>query len=454
MKNSLVEILIFLFSLILSLFLTNEAIADTQVGDIAFTNCKVSDVSGKIKIKAECATLSVPENYDDANGTKIDLHIARFKAKNDKNRPDATTLLAGGPGQAAIETFAPYMRLLKDINRDQDVYLIDQRGTGKSNQMQCSFEDAGLEETLEFDPVIAKKFTEKCLADVPGDARFYTTSVAMKDLDVVRNALGIEQWNLYGGSYGTRTAQHYLKQYPNHVRTVILDAVVPVGKPLGPEIALEGQRALDAMLARCAEDKDCNTAFPNLTNEVTTLIADLKENPRTVQIENLASGLARQSINSTRSMVNAMSIGMSNSVMCTEDAPQFDNVILDQSEVERSFMGTDFLAGLKIACSIWPKGPIDDGFHDPIVSDKPILLLSGDKDPITPPSYAEETMQQMTNSKHIVIKGQGHIQMLTGCMPKIAAKFINAASFEDIDTSCMDKVKPEPFFIDFNGPTP
>ena len=364
--------------------------------------------------------------------------------------------------------------------------------------MQCDFEDEEFEDSMEFDPVIAKEFTQKCLNQLPGDARFYTTSVAMKDLDVVRNALGFEQWNLYGGSYGTRTAQHYLKQYPEHVRSVILDAVVPVGKPLGPEIALEGQRALDAMLERCANDNDCNTAFPNLTNEVNNLISELKEAPRKVKIENLASGkleeftfsagsltgavrlglysprsvsilptllheaaanqhygpLARQSINMTRSLFNAMSIGMSNSVMCTEDAPYFSKITVDQTEIERSFMGTDLLKGLEVACSIWPKGPIDDGFHDPVISDKPILLLSGTKDPITPPSYAEETMQQMSNSKHIVIEGQGHIQMHVGCMPKIIAKFIDAASFEDIDTSCMDKIKPEPFFIDFNGPTP
>ena len=498
MKNTLLKVLLFLLSLILSALYNPTAHADSVVGEIEFTNCKVSDLTGKLQVKAECATLSVPENYEDPDGKNIDLHIARFKAKNDKNRTDATTLLAGGPGQAAIETFAPYIRILNDINSSQDIYLVDQRGTGKSNQMQCDFDDDEFEETMEFDPVITKEFTQKCLDQLPGDARFYTTSVAMKDLDMVRAALGIEQWNLYGGSYGTRTAQHYLKQYPDHVRTVILDAVVPVGKPLGPEIALEGQRALDAMLARCSADTDCNTAFPNLSNEVSTLIADLKENPRTVQIENIASGkleeftftdttltggvrlalysprslsilptllheaaannhygpLARQAINMTRSMVNAMSIGMSNSVMCTEDAPQFATVQLDQTALERSFMGSDFLEGLKVACSIWPKGPLDEGFHDPVISDKPILLLSGDKDPITPPSYAEETMQQMTNSKHIVVEGQGHIQMGTGCMPTILAKFIDAASFADIDTSCMDKVKPEPFFIDFNGPTP
>ncbi|MBT8142436.1 MAG: alpha/beta hydrolase [Gammaproteobacteria bacterium] len=476
--------------------LTHNNFADSVVGDIEFTNCKVSDPTGKLQVTAECAVFSVPENYAQADAKKIDLHIARFKAKNEKDRESATTLLAGGPGQGAIESFVPNMLRLKKINTNQDIYLIDQRGTGKSNRMQCDTDN--FDTTVEYDPEIVKEYTSKCLAGLPGDPRYYTTSVAMRDLDEIRKALGLEQWNLYGGSYGTRTAQHYLKQYPNRVRSVILDGLVSPDRPLGPEIALESQRALDDLLKRCSNDTDCSNAFPELEKNVRDLIDELKQESRQVTIENMVTGkkedllftsahlaggirmalyspitmsilpnllyeaavnqhygpLARQSINQTRQIADLMSMGMHNSVLCTEDADKFDDVQIDMSKLENSYLGKDFFDAMKLTCDIWPRGEIDEGFHELVTTDKPVLLLSGSVDPVTPPAYAEQAMQNMRNSNHIVLEGQGHIQMAVGCMPTILAKFIEQASFEEIETECLNKVKPEPFFIDFNGPTP
>jgi hypothetical protein len=149
-----------------------------------------------------------------------------------------------------------------------------------------------------------------------------------------------------------------------------------------------------------------------------------------------------------------MAIGMSNSVMCTEDAPYFDQVNIDRNELAKTYMGEEFLQSLEISCGLWPKGVMDADFKALVETDKPVLLLSGTEDPITPPAYAEHAMQKMSNSKHIIVEGQGHIQMGTGCMPTIIAKFVEAASFEGIETECMKKIKPEPFFIDFNGPKP
>jgi len=338
----------------------------------------------------------------------------------------------------------------------------------------------------------------ECIEEFSGDASQYTTSVAMRDLDLVREKLGLKQWNLYGGSYGTRTAQHYTKQYPEYVRTVILDGLVSPDRPLGPEISTESQKSLDELLERCANDEACNEAFPDLTAKTNQLIADLKASPHTVNIENLASGqleefefglphlaggirmalyspammsilpnliysaaandhyapIARQSINSMRSLIQAMNMGMHNSVICTEDAPVMDKVVLDTELLARSYMGEDFENFIEATCSVWPAGPIDDGFHDLVATDLPVLLLSGGQDPVTPPEYADQAMQKMTNSKHIVIEGQGHIQAMTGCVPTIMAKFIETKNFDEFKMECLDKIQPEPFFIDFNGPKP
>lgn len=488
---------LFLITTLFSIsFATQTTLADSTIGSIEFTNCKVADSSGEQSYKAECAHFEVPEDYANPEGKKITLYIARFKANNDKDRNDAMTLLAGGPGQGAVESFAPYIRTLNKINADQDIYLIDQRGTGQSNQMQCQENENII--GGDFDEAEIIQFTKDCLDQLPGDARFYTTSVAMMDLDKVRRALRLEQWNLYGGSYGTRTALHYLRQYPDNTRSVIIDAVIPPTKALGPEIALESQRALEALLTRCADDKDCHTAFPNLSEEVNTLIADLKAEPRTVTIENIASGklevmdfshahlavgirlalyspytvstlptmlheaavndhygpIARQSISMIRNMGDMMSIGMHNAVVCTEDAPFFAGENIDRGALEASYMGTETLDTLTAVCSVWPKGPMDEGFKTPLISDKPVLVLSGTADPITPPAYGELAAQSLNNSLHIIVKGQGHTQLGTGCMPTILAKFVEAASVVGLETACLDKLKPDPFFIDFNGPTP
>lgn len=471
-------------------------LADSTIGEIKFTKCKIDVTSSRRSYKSECANFSVPEDYANPDGKKIELRIARFKAKNEKERGDAMTLLAGGPGQGAIETFVPYISALNKINANQDIYLIDQRGTGQSNQMQCP---QNLEiQNEEFDEALFLELTQKCLDQLPGDPRFYTTSVAMIDLDKVRAALGLEQWNIYGGSYGTRTALHYLRQYPEHTRSVIIDAVAPTTMPLGPDIPFQSQRALDDLLSRCANEESCNTAFPDLTDEVNTLINSLKQQAKAVTIENIASGkleeiqfthnhlvaavrmglyspmtvailpamlheaaanehyapLARQSINTIRNMSDAMSIGMHNSVMCTEDVPFFASENIDKIKLDATYMGSDIVEMLATMCELWPTGPIDEGFRTPLVSDKPVLLISGTADPITPPEYAELVAQSLSNSKHIVLNGLGHTQLGSGCMPTVMAKFIEAASVNELRTECLDKLKPDPFFIDFNGPKP
>ena len=145
---------------------------------------------------------------------------------------------------------------------------------------------------------------------------------------------------------------------------------------------------------------------------------------------------------------------MHNSVMCTEDVPFYASESFDKTKLDATYMGADIVEMIGTMCELWPTGPIDEGFKTQLVSDKPVLLISGTADPITPPAYAELVAQSLSNSKHIVLEGLGHIQLGSGCMPTVMAKFIEAASVNELQTECLDKLKPDPFYIDFNGPTP
>lgn len=145
-------------------------------------------------------------------------------------------------------------------------------------------------------------------------------------------------------------------------------------------------------------------------------------------------------------------MGMHNSVICTEDFDFYP----DQSSAQRlpteSFMGDVLLEYTRALCEVWPKGEIDKNFKDPVLSNKPVLLVSGERDPITPPVYADNVLKNLTNARHVVLAGQAHNVSPIGCAPTLIAKFIDELEPANIDASCLDRIRAAPFFVDFNGP--
>ena len=141
--------------------------------------------------------------------------------------------------------------MLAKVREHRDLVFVDQRGTGKSNPLNCQLVDPADPQSYlgSFYPLEA---TKKCRAELEtrADLTLYTTNIAMDDVEDVRAALGYDQINLYGGSYGTRVAQHYLRKYPMRVRTVILDGVVAPAQILGPDTAIDAENALQAVFAR------------------------------------------------------------------------------------------------------------------------------------------------------------------------------------------------------------
>lgn len=254
---------------------------------IALEPCHLSAPGLASRLSAKCGTLSVPEDRAANSGRQIDLRIAVLPAISRTPDPDPLVFITGGPGQAATQDYVQFSPLFQRINEKRDIVLVDQRGTGGSHPLSCSPAD----ETPTTDPDMAlRTWIESCLKQLDGEPRFYTTQAAVDDLDQVRQVLGYERLNLYGLSYGTRVAPTFLRSYPDHVRAVILDGVVPQDQALGLTMASDAQHALDAIFARCAADAACQTAFPTIAADWAGLLARVEREPASLTVSHPTTG--------------------------------------------------------------------------------------------------------------------------------------------------------------------
>lgn len=479
---------------LLSLLLLTAA-ASPAASALELSDCRISAGPGFPGIKARCGTFMRPLNPDNPDSGQIELRVAVVPALDLEPEADPLVPLAGGPGASAIQFYSGYYTAFELVRRDRDILLLDQRGTGDSSRLDCPIDDDIVDGQYSDEQTLA--FTTACLEQLPHDPRYFTTSVAVTDLEALRLALGYPALNLLGTSYGTRVAQHFARRYPKSTRTIILDGVVPPQLPLGPEIATEAQRALDSILTRCAKDAACSERFPEIDLDFASLRARLDDTPVQVELADPVTGrpttldfghnelaaairllayqpqsmaivplviheatrenfvpLAAQFQLTASSLADALALGMHNSVMCSEDLPFVDHETIDFTVLDDTYIGALQFEALETICSIWPRGPVDDGFAEPLVTDIPVLLLSGDADPITPPRYADLAAIELSNARHLINAGQGHGQIAAGCMPKIIAEFVSAADPATLDAQCMERAFIMPFFLDFSGPMP
>jgi pimeloyl-ACP methyl ester carboxylesterase len=444
---------------------------------------------------ARCGDFERPLDPDNPDAGSITLKVAVVPALSLEPAADAFVPIAGGPGASSIRFYAGWAGAFERVRQHRDILLVDQRGTGESAPMACEVEDE-LAET-DFTVEATLRTIRECLDTLPHDPRFFTTSVAVRDLDAVRAALGYDALNLYGSSYGTRVAQHYARRYPATTRTVVIDGVVAPQVPLGPEIATESQRALDRVLDRCSQDPPCSERFPDLRQDFEQLQATLAEGPVPVTVPNPVTGasesldfgtqhmavairlllydarsialiplsiteaangnyvpLAAQFMLTASSLNEALNIGMHNAVMCTEDIPFIDFAAVDQAAIEASYLGPLQLEAIRTMCSTWPQGPMDEDLLTPLATDIPVLLLSCDADPVTPPRYAELAAVDLERAWLLTGTNQGHGLGIVGCMPRVIGGFVDAATLEDGAADCLGDAFAMPFFLDFTGPKP
>jgi pimeloyl-ACP methyl ester carboxylesterase len=465
---------------------------DPNSSTVTLEDCILSAPGTIIRLEAQCGTLTVPENRNGPNGRQITLNLAVVPAVSRSPEPDPLFLLAGGPGQAATEAFPAIGFAFERINQDREVVLVDQRGTGKSNPLRCTSEEESDLSELSLDEAEIIEKIKACPARLSADLRQYTTVIAMQDLDAVRAALGYEKINLYGASYGTRAALTYLRLYPERVRSVILDAVVNEDFLLFLNSARDGQQAINLLFERCQADAACREAFPELQAEFEGLLQELKTRPAQISLNHpltgepveltltdeditaivyallytpetaallpLAIHAAQAEENFAPLMAQALAFdpgiydGMFYSVACAEDAP-FINAKEAEALSKETYFG-DRTKSLREVCAGWPRGEVPLDFRSPISSETPVLLLSGEGDPITPPRYADQVSRMLPNSLHVVAPGMGHGILIRGCVSRLVTDFVENGSISDLDKSCVDKIEPPPFFITFNGPKP
>jgi pimeloyl-ACP methyl ester carboxylesterase len=309
----------------------------------------------------------------------------------------------------------------------------------------------------------------------------------MGDLDEVRNALGYERINLFGTSYGTRAAQVYMRRFPTRVRSVIMKGVAPIGTVLTLPMARDAQRALDLTFEDCAADEACRGAFPDLAEKWKGVLSELDggveveiSDPETrdkatvkisratvaptirsllqgvegaaqipMLIDRAANGdyapLAEAALSIRRGFGKLVSTGMFLAITTAEDIPKS---IPD--EVARASSGTFlqdyYFKQLQRAAAIIPRGEVAAGYHEPIKSEIPTLLVSGFLDPATPPSGADEVGSHLPKSLHVVARYGSHSYGgMSPCVDNIMAEFIARGSVEGVDTSCVEAIRRPPF---------
>src|SRR5450631_395167 len=439
-------------------------------------------------VAARCGILKVPEDPAHPRGATIDLSVAVVPALNRRAAAAPLFVLAGGPGQAATDLYASYAGAFARVNRNHDIVLVDHRGTGRSAPLKCAYPDdwqSAPDEMLRLGQV-----TLACLGKFGERVRFYTTSLAVADLDKVRAALGYARIDLYGSSYGTRVAELYMRRYPLSTQAVVLDGVTYPEQAIGPDTPSDGERALYLIVTRCEQDPDCAAAYPALRQELDGLRRRFGPQKEALTVSDPSSGqplqvefgrgmlnaalrflsynateasllptllhqgaagnlmpLATQTIMMARQIGDQLASGMQNSVICSEDEPLFAASNIDRQRIAQTYQGRDQLDALAAICTRWPRGPVDPDLHSPLRSDIPTLLLSGDADPVTPPDDAARAARGLTQHRNLVLPGEGHGQLATGCVPKLMAQFLDDASPQTLDATCVGSHRPAPFFV-------
>jgi pimeloyl-ACP methyl ester carboxylesterase len=450
-----------------------------------------------------CGYLTVPAEHNDPGGPTIQLAVAILHSQDPNPKSDPLFLAQGGPGGSTIETYAGPLLSNSILRADRDIVLFDQRGTLYSKPaLYCTEIDQLIRDTLE--RVLTRDESERlnllalaaCQERLSKDGANLSAFDSLEnafDIEALRLALGYDKINLYGVSYGTLLALHYMQRFPGSLRSVILDGVVPPQTNFILGSAKTMDQSFTRLFEACRQSDSCNQQYPNLEQVFFDLVEQLNETPARVEMTDPETGTVYKEaaidgdtflgaifqflyvadlIPALPRMINdaqegnfdafarilsilvfdrSMSYGMYYSVVCAEDA-DFTPADHDLTGVRPIIAEMEQRTphSLLDICHKWNVEPLGPQADQPVLSDVPALLLSGGFDPITPPEYAATVASTLNNSFNYVFPDGGHGQMLDGdCADNMILSFLDDPTRAP-DSSCIPTASAPDFLTSKN----
>ena len=449
----------------------------TKKGVIQLEPCRTANDA----LEALCGSYPVFENRQTRTGRRIALNVMVIPARADAPDPDPFFALAGGPGQSATEAF-PLAAYVRAISERRDVVLVDQRGTGKSNLLDCTLLSLDKPQEVLGSPYSLDRI-RACRADSDrkADTTQYTTSVAADDLDEVRAALGYDRVNVLGGSYGTKAALVYLRRHGDHVRTLTLEQIAPPDFLIPLPFAKGVQSAVEGVIALCEADAACHKDFPELRRQYRAIVTRLGDSAAQFDVHNQHVTLSKEMFVSklrnvlyvpqfvsgfpliiqrayagdwtvyagavlqlASALEGSVARGASFAAICAEDVPAFTPELI-RSATEGTDLGDSQARRYEEYCNAWGKaGSVPKDFYSPVKSKVPALLISGALDPGTPPEFARAAAGFLPNGRLITIREGTHGTGST-CVDGLIAEFVKRGSAKDLDASCVAGIHLPPF---------
>lgn len=462
-------------------------------------DCMFGDVNG-----VDCGYLYVPEDRSQPGSVQIKLAVAIIRSSNPNPAPDPVILLfswLGGPGNYALYSTQGFMIAFKETLANRDVIVLDQRGVGYSlPALECrelksqALQDAP--QNLSQDELQRHRFQayQTChdrLEQAGINLSTYTNAAIAADVNDLRTALGYKEWNIYGDSYGARLALRIMRDFPTGVRSVVLDSVYPPQANWDAEAAANAERALNLLFERCASDEACNATYPDLESVFYAAVTQLDENPMSFDI---ASQETQEKvtvlINGDR-MINLIvqllyvtdalqyipgwiykfyegnanndfilknfmyffvfshegaSEGTRLSIQCGEELS-----VRSAEEVEAANAAVPLRLQESLdqgkylsMCSAWDVEPVTGIDIQPVISDIPTLILTGDNDPASPPDWSISTAEKLSNSYYFELPWASH-GLIYGATPaSICAKSLISTFIVNPTTkpnsACVDRL--------------